>query len=558
MNLSNRGFLNNKDTKLNAPSKLTSLNPNAAEFIPSSFRSPIGNIKSSDATSLDVPRASAKSALDRSESNVSNKSDDEAQRYWHDQLPDDITPDFKSMGENDLDNTSQLSLATLSLYDGVEPSRFHSSASNQLFGTEHDTSRHDVGNLNFGEKVGYLGSTFVEDQPSNAFMSLATTGWDKRFLNDGQRFTNGTDGNHYNGDSSVGLLSDSFSDHTVLENGAINPVEFLALQFPGFAAESLADVYYANSCDLNLTIEILTQLELQVDANFSQKTNSKSAEAPSFNTLDFPALPAADSNNCASKFNGEDLHQVSNIYRSPSSISRGSVDFASTVRKLASQDSTHRKYERSSSADGIIGSSRSSQLLNSAYNGNGKLAYGDKVRSSASRAVPLWLETGDAVANMYSDLREDARDFARLRNACFEQARQAYLIGNGALARELSRKGQLYNMQMKAAHGKAKESIYRQRNPAAPDARTQDRLIDLHGLHVTEAIQVLQHELSILRSTARLAGQRLQVMICVGTGHHTKGARTPARLPVAVEQFLLEEGIHFTQPQPGLLRVVVS
>jgi len=43
------------------------------------------------------------------------------------------------------------------------------------------------------------------------------------------------------------------------------------------------------------------------------------------------------------------------------------------------------------------------------------------------------------------------------------QARQAYLIGNGSLARELSRKGQLYNMQMKAAHGKAKETIYRQR-----------------------------------------------------------------------------------------------
>lgn len=45
----------------------------------------------------------------------------------------------------------------------------------------------------------------------------------------------------------------------------------------------------------------------------------------------------------------------------------------------------------------------------------------------------------------------------------FLQARQAYLIGNKALAKELSVKGQLHNMQMKAAHGKAQESIYRQR-----------------------------------------------------------------------------------------------
>lgn len=43
------------------------------------------------------------------------------------------------------------------------------------------------------------------------------------------------------------------------------------------------------------------------------------------------------------------------------------------------------------------------------------------------------------------------------------QASQAYLMGNKALAKQLSMKGQLHNMQMKAAHNKAQESIYRQR-----------------------------------------------------------------------------------------------
>lgn len=49
---------------------------------------------------------------------------------------------------------------------------------------------------------------------------------------------------------------------------------------------------------------------------------------------------------------------------------------------------------------------------------------------------------------------------------CFvteKQARQAYLVGNKALAKELSDKGKLHNVHMKAAHGKAQESIYRQR-----------------------------------------------------------------------------------------------
>ncbi|TKY64719.1 Polyadenylate-binding protein-interacting protein 7 [Spatholobus suberectus] len=39
-------------------------------------------------------------------------------------------------------------------------------------------------------------------------------------------------------------------------------------------------------------------------------------------------------------------------------------------------------------------------------------------------------------------------------------ARQAYLIDNKVLAKELSVKGKLHNMHMKAAHGKAQESIY--------------------------------------------------------------------------------------------------
>lgn len=99
------------------------------------------------------------------------------------------------------------------------------------------------------------------------------------------------------------------------------------------------------------------------------------------------------------------------------------------------------------------------------------------------------------------------------------------------------------------------------RNPVAPelqgDGRGNERIIDLHGLHASEAIHVLKHELSVLKSTAIAAEQRLQVYILVGTGHHTRGSRTPARLPIAVQRFLLEEGIDFTETQPGLLRVVI-
>ncbi len=86
----------------------------------------------------------------------------------------------------------------------------------------------------------------------------------------------------------------------------------------------------------------------------------------------------------------------------------------------------------------------------------------------------------------------------------------------------------------------------------------QARLLDLHGLHVNEAIPALKREIAQLRLNVRSTRQREQIFICVGTGHHTKGSRTPARLPIAVQQYLAEEEhLPFTETQPGMLRVTV-
>lgn len=554
-----RGFSNSKATESTMANKTTALNPNAAEFIPSAFRSPLGSAKIVDSTRLDVAGTSGKAVLDRSESSNSNYSDDEAHRFWRHQLPDDITPDFKAMGENELQDPGNLSLDSLAIHDSADTLGFPVAAASQMLGA---TKGRSLGSddLKLLENLAYSGSAYAGDHSSGVFMTSAASAWDEQFVNGDQNLID-QETLLYSGDSSANFLND-LGDQAALQDDAINPVDFLASQFPGFAAESLAEVYYANGCDLNLTIEILTQLELQVDTGFAQNLNSKTPASPNLSPLDFPALPLSDTQNGFSKVNQDDIGQAPNAYRSPTSIFGGPTDFASAVRKLASQESGQWKYERNGSGDGRIGPSRMSQLLASSQNGNAKLSYGDKMQSvRSSRAAPVWLETGEAVANMYSESREEARDYARLRNACFDQARQAYLIGNKALAKELSEKGQLYNIQMKAAHGKAREAIYRQRNPISSDiqgyGRSQERLIDLHGLHVSEAIHVLKHELSTLRSAARAVGRQVQVMICVGTGHHTKGSRTPARLPVAVEQYLLEENLHYTQPQPGLLRVVI-
>lgn len=121
-----------------------------------------------------------------------------------------------------------------------------------------------------------------------------------------------------------------------------------------------------------------------------------------------------DSQNGPSKYAGDGLQQSGNPYRSSekenmllfkssaSFPSRGVIDFASAVKKLASQDSGMWKYDRNGSADSTVGSSRSSHVLASAYGGgHGRGAYADRLPNRGSaRATPVWLETGEAVGNI--------------------------------------------------------------------------------------------------------------------------------------------------------------
>ncbi|KAH1244658.1 Polyadenylate-binding protein-interacting protein 7 [Glycine max] len=576
MNLTKKGPLT--DAKLLSPNKATTLNPNAAEFVPFALRSSSlsGTTSLVDATArLTAAGTLGKAVLDRSESSISNNSDDEVHRYWRCQLPDDITPDFKVLGEDESRVLDDISLAGLSIHDDNEASRFPSSkGSKYIINEQEEISQQHANGNSLADKLGFSNSSYREDPSSGSFLNALAKPWERPIGSADQRINSGQEGLTYDDNSRHGYLNDILAENAIVDDTDLNPLEFLASLFPGFAAESLAEAYFANRCDLHLTTEMLNQLELQVDGGFNQNLNSKTLSAPNLSAMDYPALTSPDGQTASVEYVVDNVQQSGNPYRSydsdvllfksVSSVSSrgGAIDFASAVRKLASRDSGGIwKYDKNGSGDAAIGSSRNSNVLASGYNGGqGRAHFGDRLQNRGSaRAFPVWLETGDAVANMYSELREEARDHACLRNAYFEQAQQAYLIGNKALAKELSAKGQLHNMHMKVAHGKAQESIYLQRNPVAPelqgDGRGNERIIDLHGLHASEAIHVLKHELSVLKSTAIAAEQRLQVYILVGTGHHTRGSRTPARLPIAVQRFLLEEGIDFTETQPGLLRV---
>lgn len=106
------------------------------------------------------------------------------------------------------------------------------------------------------------------------------------------------------------------------------------------------------------------------------------------------------------------------------------------------------------------------------------------------------------------------------------------------MATYMSREGRDLNEKMKKLHLMAAEVIFKSRNPHEQVYR--DRLMDLHGLHVVEAVAFLQSWLP------QLAEDGLELIrIVTGAGHHSKGPQNTARLLPAVEQFLRSEGYEY-------------
>ncbi|KAL1532637.1 polyadenylate-binding protein-interacting protein 7-like [Salvia divinorum] len=514
------------------------LNPNAAEFVPFALRSHAANVKI-----LDTPpkfTTSGKSVLDRSESSVSNNSnsEEEAQQYWCHQLPDDITPDFKLMAiDNDANEASRYTSPTNS---GFALKEQHAFSHHPLDG---------IGNPR-AEQLRYPIPCIGE-----CFHTSLAKPWDRQVRGGTDQLLK-RDGNLYNGNTNQAFVSEISNEQLLLDNADLCRLEFLASQFPSFAAESIADAYLSNGGDLNLTINVLTQLELRVDGGSTQTLSSKAFSAPNLSASNLPTLRVP---NGSRKLDVDYQQNVSpnwstvndSSLRQRSFSTIPSSHFASAARRAASQESSIWKYDRN-------GSSEARKVLASAYNsGQMKRIYGDRLQSRGSPLTsPARIETGLSYENMHSEKREEACDHTRVQNTYIEQARQAHLTGNKALAKELSILGQLHDLQMKAAKEETQESFFHQRNLDVTNGTEQ--IIDLHGLNVSEAIFVLKRELAVLRNTARSADQHVLVSIGVGAGHHTRGSPTPARLRVAVQQYLLEEeGLNYSEPRPGLLRVVI-
>ncbi|KAI3725177.1 hypothetical protein L1987_64955 [Smallanthus sonchifolius] len=169
----------------------------AAEFVSFALRSSSGNTSAADTSSSFGnfgASTTGNSILNRSESSVSNNSDDEAHQFWRHQLPDDITPDFNDDIAPDFSN--------LSIADVNGTSRFHAPTGGMLMSTkQHEKKRY----------------------PSAAnFQQMASKPWD---MHGDQLLTDIIDEPPYNGDPGQGYLDDLLTEQQI-EAMEVNSLEF--------------------------------------------------------------------------------------------------------------------------------------------------------------------------------------------------------------------------------------------------------------------------------------------------------------------------------------------
>lgn len=505
-----------EERKLSLINKSTALNPNAVEFVPSCLRSVGDASNRSDTTKIAVSGSSKDSSADQPESIPSNP-DEEAHRYWQQQLPDDITPDFKVV-EDETPGPDSLSLVGLSMNDGFGTSVF---SPNQASRMQHHASPFVRDALNTRAKMEFPGpeqSQATIMSPTASTMSPTAAPWVKTIRNGGQYSTNRRDASQYNGDSSIG-----------------SPLQ------------NTSDAYYRNRRSLRSTMDIMTQLENKVDGRLGQNLRSLSFGHSS------PPSPVSYSQNGLGNYNKEAFGLPNSTYRSHSAILADDIISPSAGREHVSLDSPRGRYKTTNLPVSGLGSSRGSQLLSGSYNGNHDMISNNALQNiTGVQTGPSWLET-DATANMFLE-KDEVHDFASLRHALLEQQdRQAFLTGGNPLAKDLNLK-ELYAIQSRLAQEKARETMYHQRFPM-PELQgliqEQNPPIDLCGLHASEAMHVLNYELNNRRKIARSTGRRLQVIII------SSARSAPARLTAAVEQYLLEHGLQYTQAQPGLFRILL-
>ncbi|XP_072319867.1 NEDD4-binding protein 2 isoform X2 [Eucyclogobius newberryi] len=149
----------------------------------------------------------------------------------------------------------------------------------------------------------------------------------------------------------------------------------------------------------------------------------------------------------------------------------------------------------------------------------------------------------------YQDFRAEANLQRRRQLESFAKAAEAYKQGHKEVASFYAQQGHLHGQRMREANHRAAVQIFQRVNSSL----LPQNILDLHGLHVDEALEHLTDILEQKTTECERGLCRPQLSVITGRGNHSQGG--VARIRPAVLDYLTNKHYRFTEPKPGLVLV---
>ncbi|XP_015273829.1 PREDICTED: NEDD4-binding protein 2 [Gekko japonicus] len=152
----------------------------------------------------------------------------------------------------------------------------------------------------------------------------------------------------------------------------------------------------------------------------------------------------------------------------------------------------------------------------------------------------------------YDDFRAEAFLHQKEWHECLRKAGEAYRMGMKPVAAFYVQRGRLHEQKMKEANHDAAVQIFETVNASS----LPENLLDLHGLHVDEALDHLSRVLQEKTEECSQAGGKPYLYVITGKGNHSLGG--VARIRPAVIKYLGSHKFRFTEIKPGCLKVTLK
>ncbi|XP_067387232.1 NEDD4-binding protein 2 isoform X2 [Emydura macquarii macquarii] len=152
----------------------------------------------------------------------------------------------------------------------------------------------------------------------------------------------------------------------------------------------------------------------------------------------------------------------------------------------------------------------------------------------------------------YDDFRAEAFLHQHKKQECLKKAEEAYRMGMKPVATFYAQQGRLHDQKMKEANHDAAVQIFEKVNASL----LPENVLDLHGLHVDEAINHLSRVLQEKSHEYKQTGGKPYLCMITGRGNHSQGG--VARIKPAAIKYLTSHNFRFTEIKPGCLKVMLK